>query len=124
MRSPATAGPTTRAPLTMELLSDNAFIRSSRLVISTTNACRAGMSNAIATPPSAANTRMCQGRTSPRQTSTANANANSIMPLCVNSSTVRLGWRSATDPPHMENSSIGAELTAATMPSNSFEPVS
>ena len=82
------------------------------------------MSNAIATPPSAASTRMCQGRTSPLQTSAANTNASTIMALCVNSSTVRFGWRSATDPPHIENSSSGAEPTAATMPSSSFEPVS
>ena len=124
IRKPATAGPTTRAPLKTELLSDTAFIKSSRLVISTTKAWRAGMSNAMATPPSAASTMMCQGRTSPLPTSAANTNASTIMPLCVKSSTVRLGCRSATDPPHIENSSIGAEPTAATMPSRSFEPVS
>jgi len=35
----------------MALFNATVFIRSSRLVISTMNACRAGMSNAIATPP-------------------------------------------------------------------------
>ena len=124
MRIPATAGPATRAPLTIELLSDSAFIRSSRLVISTMNAWRAGMSNAIATPPSAASTRMCQGRTSPLQTSPANTNASTIIALCVHSRTARFGCRSATDPPQSENSSIGAEPTAATMPSRSLEPES
>ncbi len=53
---PATAGPMTRAPLTMELFSETAFIKSSRLVISMMNDWRAGMSNAIATPRSAAMT--------------------------------------------------------------------
>ena len=124
MRMPAAAGPTTRAPLTIELLSESAFIRSSRLVISTMNAWRAGMSKAIATPPSAASTRMCQGCTSLLQTSAANTNASTIMALCVHNNTIRFGCRSATDPPQSENSSIGAEPTAATMPSRSLEPVS
>src|SRR6266700_3049557 len=47
---PATDGPTTRAPFTMELLSEIAFSKSSRLVISTVNARRAGMSKPIAVP--------------------------------------------------------------------------
>jgi hypothetical protein len=81
MRNPATAGPTTRAPLKMELLSEIAFIRSSRLVISTMNACRAGMSKAIATPPSAASTRMCHVWMRPLQTNAANINAVSIIPV-------------------------------------------
>ena len=45
------------------------------------------------------------------------------MPLCVKSSTVRFGCRSATDPPHIENSSIGAEPTAATRPRSSLDLV-
>ena len=40
-----------RAALKTELLSEIAFIKSSRLVISMTNDCRAGMSKAIVTPP-------------------------------------------------------------------------
>ena len=83
IRKPATAGPTTRAPLTMELFSDIAFIRSSWLVISTMNACRAGISKAIATPPSAANTRICQVWICPLPTSAANTKAVSIIPVWV-----------------------------------------
>ena len=51
MSIPAIEGPMIRAPLKAELLSEIAFIKSSRLVISMTNDCRAGMSNAIVTPP-------------------------------------------------------------------------
>ena len=123
MRKPATAGPTTRAPLTMELLSDTAFIRSSRLVISTMNACREGMSKAIATPPSPASTRMCQGRMCPLPTSAAYPNASSIIPFCVKQTTVRLGCRSATEPPQTESSSRGNDPTAATVPNRTLEPV-
>jgi len=83
MRKPATAGPTTRAPLTMELLSDTAFIKSSRLVISTMNACRAGMSKAMATPPSAANRRICHVWIWPLPTKIAKTNAVSIIPVWV-----------------------------------------
>ena len=51
MRNPAIDGPMMRAQLKAELLSEIAFIKSSRLVISITNDCRAGMSKAIVIPP-------------------------------------------------------------------------
>ena len=50
--------------------------------------------------------------------------ARAIMLLWVHSKTFLFEQRSATDPPHMEKKSIGAEPTAATTPSNIFEPVS
>ena len=53
---PATEGPMSRAALKTELFSETAFSKSSRLVISMTKACRAGMSNARITPPLAART--------------------------------------------------------------------
>ena len=52
--APATAGPTTRAPLNIDELSAIAFIRSPRPTISAMNAWRAGMSNALTIPTSAA----------------------------------------------------------------------
>lgn len=86
-------------------------------------ACRAGMSKAIAAPSSAARTRMCHGWTFPDQTSAANAKARSIMAIWVQQMTTRLGWRSATEPPHIESSSMGSDPTAATVPSSTFDPV-
>ena len=44
------------------------------------------------------------------------------IPAWVQKTTVRLGWRSATEPPHTESSSIGNDPTAATVPSRTFEP--
>ena len=83
MRNPATAGPITRAPFTIELFRDTAFMRSSRLVISTMKACLAGMSKAMANPPKAASVRICQARMYPLQTRPANTNASTIIPVCV-----------------------------------------
>ncbi len=56
-----------RAPLNIALLSEIAFMRSSRLAISTTNDCRAGMSKAIATPPQRPSTMICHGWINPDQ---------------------------------------------------------
>ena len=106
----------------MELLSDTAFISSWRLVISTMNDCRAGMSKAIARPPSAASARMCHGRICPLQVKAANTKASSIMAVWVKQTTVRLGCRSATEPPQTESSN-GKDPAAATVPSRTFEPV-
>ena len=55
---PAIAGPTMRAPLNIDEFSAMAFIRSSRPTISTMNACRAGISNALTTPSNAARTKI------------------------------------------------------------------
>ena len=81
------------------------------------------MSKAIATPPSAASTRMCHGWMRPLPTNAANAKASSIIPVWVKKTTVRLGCRSATEPPQTESSSRGSDPTAATVPSMTFEPV-
>jgi hypothetical protein len=64
MRSPATAGPTNRAPLTIDELSAIAFGRSSRSsIISTRNACLAGMSKALTTPRKRESATICQTAT-------------------------------------------------------------
>ena len=78
MTTPASAGPTTRAPLKMELLSEMAFSKSSRLVISSVKAWRAGMSNAIATPLTVAIAMMVAGVAIPAHASPASRNAGSI----------------------------------------------
>ena len=51
MSRPANAGPTTRATVITALLRLTALLTSSSGTISTTNARRVGLSNAIATPP-------------------------------------------------------------------------
>ena len=61
MRNPAMDGPTMRAQLNAELLSEIAFIKSARLVISMTNDWRAGISNAIVIPLHTASAMMCHG---------------------------------------------------------------
>jgi hypothetical protein len=80
-----------RAQLKAELLSEMAFIKSSRLVISITNDCRAGMSNAMLIPPSTASTMMCQGCTIPVQTSPAIVSDRIIEQICVTTMTARFG---------------------------------
>ena len=91
MRRPAIDGPTMRAQLKAELLSEMAFIKSSRLVISITNDCRAGISNAIVIPPSTASTMMCHGCTSFVQTSAAIASERIMKQICVATTTARFG---------------------------------
>ncbi len=88
------------------------------------NACRAGMSNAITIPPNPASTRICHAWISPVAIRMAKANARTIEHVCVIKTMFRFECRSATDPPQIENSIIGAEPTAATVPKSIFDPVS
>ena len=81
--SPASDGPITRAPLTIELLSEIALSKSSRLVISTVNACRAGISNPIAMPLSAATATINVALANPAQTPIASKNAQIICAVWV-----------------------------------------
>ena len=67
---------------------------------------------------------MCQVRTWPLQTRPARTKASAIMPPWVNSRIFCFGCRSAIEPPQVEKSSIGAEATAAAIPSSSFDWVS
>ena len=91
MTKPASAGPMTRAPLKIELLSEIALRRSSRLVISSVKAWRAGMSKAIATPLMVAMARMIHGVASPAQASPARRNAGIICAVCVQRMIARFG---------------------------------
>ena len=118
------AGPTIRAPLNIALLSEIAFIKSSRLAISTTKDWRAGISKAIATPPNRPSTIISHGRMSPDQTSPAKTKARIIIALWVQRRTERFGKRSAAQPPQAAKTSIGAVPAAPTTPNNALEPVS
>jgi hypothetical protein len=121
--SPATAGPTTRAPLNIEELSAMALTRSSRPTISTTNDCRAGMSNALVTPSSAAITKRCQTSTTPVSVRAASAAASSIAVVCVKT---MMRWRlcrSATAPPTDASRKTGICPEKLTKPSSTADPV-
>src|SRR5439155_20946499 len=104
-----------------ELLREIALSKSSRLVISTVNAWRAGMSNPIAVPLNAATTKINKGVAKPSQTPVASNNAQSICADCVAMRMDRLGYKSASAPPQSDENTIGAEPTAETTPSKSFE---
>src|SRR5438309_8705717 len=69
------AGPTIRAPLNIEEFSAIAFIKSSLPTMSTRNAWRAGMSNALTTPSRADSTKMCHTCTLSVSVSPARINA-------------------------------------------------
>jgi len=58
-------GPIARAPWKIELLSEIALSKSSRLVISTVKDCRAGISNPMAMPLNAAMTMMNEAEAKP-----------------------------------------------------------
>ena len=75
----------------IELFNEIAFSRSSRLVISTVKACRAGMSNAIATPFTAEIAMMSHGDASPIHASAARTNAGIICAVCVQRMMARFG---------------------------------
>src|SRR5439155_769881 len=106
--TPATAGPATRAPLTIDEFNAIALSRCSRLpTISITNACRAGMSNAFATPSSDPRTKRCHTLTVPASVIAARTNARTIMADCVPMRTRRRFARSATTPPSGDSRKTG-----------------
>ncbi len=81
----------TRAAWKIELLSETALSRSSRPVISIVNACRAGMSNAIAMPFTVDKAMMSAGVARPHQASPARTKAGSICTACAQMTMVRFG---------------------------------
>ncbi len=118
MMRPPIPGPTIRAMLKSDEFSAMAFGRSSRPTISTTNACRVGMSSELVRPSNAARTSTCQICTWPLATSAQSRTACSIANDCVNKSTLRLGRRSARTPPKRDRSITGKNCSAPTTPSN------
>ena len=60
-----------------------ALMRSSRPTMSTTNACRVGMSKALTTPRSAASTKTCHTWTRPVSVRAARTKARSMAAVCV-----------------------------------------
>ena len=99
MATPAMAGPTKLAPVTIDVLSATALPRFSRPTISTTNDWRVGLSTAMTAPRSAASTKTCPIRTWPLRVRDASTNASVIAEHWVMTSNVRRRYRSASSPP-------------------------
>ncbi len=91
MINPAIDGPTMRAPLKIELFSEMALSKSSRLAISTVKAWRAGISKPSAMPLHAAMSMIVVGEASCRSTSTPRRNAKAISKTCVTRRMFRFG---------------------------------
>ncbi len=119
MASPAAAGPTTREPLTIAELIATAFPMSSRPTSSMTNAWRTGMSTALATPSRKARPRIIHNSTRPVMTRTARIDARTIIVVCVQIRTRRLGSASAATPANRPRKMTGPYWATAVIPSQS-----
>ena len=100
-----------------------AFIRSSRPTMSTRNACRAGMSNALTMPRHVASTNTCHTRTCPLSVSAASTSGNTIDNVCV---VMMMRWRltrSATAPPIVAKRNTGMSVANEVTPSSAADPV-
>ena len=113
IRTPASAGPTRRAPLKDALFSPTALGRSSGPTISDANACRVGLSTAEIAPSMSASAYTCHNSVVFVRTRTARSAALIESSTCVQMRIVRLGKRSATAPPHGPSSAIGRNWSAA-----------
>ena len=117
------AGPTMRAPLNIEEFSAMAFIRSSLPTMSTRNACRAGMSNALTTPCRADKPKMCHTCTLPVRVSAARTRASSMAAVWVAMTTRCRLCRSAIVPPKGAMRKTGIWPAKPTAPNKNDEPV-
>ena len=99
IRIPATAGPITRAVLTSTEFRLTALRRCSGPTISSMNDWRAGFSNALFRPSSAANTAISQTWTTPATVSTPRISAWTPIALWSAIISLSLSTRSATTPP-------------------------
>ena len=90
MSSPATAGPTSRAPLKIVEFRLTAFASSPGPTISETNACRVGASMAATAPRPKASTKTCHSATTSVTTRIPSARASTPISDWVTSSMRRL----------------------------------
>jgi hypothetical protein len=114
--TPASAGPSVRAPLMSALPRLTAFTSRSGPTSSTRNACRAGLSTAFTAPRAQISASSIHSSIAPVVVSASNASAGSAIAVCVISSNRRLSKRSAITPPHAPTISIGANCSAAATP--------
>ncbi len=124
MRTPASAGPTTREPDITALFKLTALRVSLSGTISTTSDRRAGFSNAAVTPPTSAirYTAMTDGLS--LNASVASATDCPIAITCTTRSNRRLSERSVTSPAHAPSTSTGPNCAPANSPSATPESVS
>jgi hypothetical protein len=111
------AGPTIRAELNTAADNDSALGSSAVPTSSETNAWRAGVSIAPATPSAAANAKTCHSRTRSVATSAASRTASTAYTAVAAINSTRLSYRSASLPPYSVSSSIGMNWSAVTTPS-------
>jgi hypothetical protein len=90
MSSPATAGPTSRAPLKIVEFRLTALASSPGPTISETNACRTGASTAATAPSPPASTKTCHSATTSAATRIPSTSASTPISDCVISSMRRL----------------------------------
>ena len=122
--TPATAGPSMRAALTIDEFSAMALGKSSRVTISMTNDCRVGMSKAFTTPRPAAMAMTAGTVTTCATVRLPSSSASTIADVCVASSTRRRSSRSAAAPPSGLSSRTGSWPHRPTSPSSSAERAS
>ena len=120
---PATAGPTTRAPLNIAELIATALPISRGPTISMANAWRTGMSTALAQPSSTASRMIIQTSTTPVAVSTVRMTASTIIVACTASNVWRLGSTSARTPANRPKIITGRNWAVATTPSQNGSPV-
>ncbi|CAB4937158.1 unannotated protein [freshwater metagenome] len=96
---PATAGPTSRAPLNTVEFRLTALPSSAGPTISDTNDCRAGVSRELTTPSARARANTCHSAMPPVATSSASASARTPSTAWVTISIRRLSYLSASSPP-------------------------
>ena len=124
MSSPATAGPTNRAPLTSDELSAIAFGRSSRFsIMSIRNDCLIGMSKAFTTLMKSERATMCHTATACERTKMPITSAWSIASDWVAISRRCLLNRSATTPPTGDRTNDPIWEQKPTRPSRNAERV-
>ena len=123
--SPPSAGPMRRPPLNSAELSATAVDMSSvPPTISTTNAWRAGTSNAFTTPNTTAIAATCQYRTTPRTHRMPRHRARTRNIACVHTSRRRFDTRSTSAPAGSDRTRTGDHCSELTTPSRKAECVS
>ena len=117
MTSPATPGPTTRAPLTSTEFSAIALPIRSRPTRLFMNACRLGVSITSTTPATRISALNDQMSMTCAVVSTPSTAATTSWTVAASRSSSRLSCRSATSPPQAPSTSSGAYRAAVTIPS-------
>ena len=122
---PASDGPTSRATFTIDELIAMALPRSPRSsTISTMNACRPGMSNALTMPCMTLKHQNHGIVMWPESVSAASASDCTMASVCVHTSTFRRSSRSTQTPANGANRNVGICPAKLTVPSSSADPVS